>query len=683
MANTATLGVKVDPKDAITGSNKASTAISGIGKAAKNSMDKMKAMGSRMAKISGVALTGLAVSSIKTSMEFEASMKSVAAISGSTGATFDALEAQAKELGRTTAFSASQAADGMKFLSMAGFDAEQTMSAMPGVLALAAASQTDLATSADIASNILSGLKLEASETGRLVDVMAKATASANMDVIEMGEAFKMAAPMADVAGLSVEGMAALIGKMADAGVKGTMAGTALTASISRLLDPTKKMQTAFDDLGVSINEPDGSMKNFIDILADLESKGAGAADFIKIFGKQAGPKLLASMAEGSEGIKELRTTLEGAGGSAQEMAEKQLEGLGGSLKILKSAFEGMQIAIGDSGLLEFVTKMAVALTEFIPKITEFASEHPLITKVGVAITALAIAVGILGGPITLVIGAIALLTAAWIKWGDDIKAVFEKVVDKIKGIMDKLKMAFVKPIKGMLETVSALLNKAPDWMIPDGLVAGVDGVIAEMERMEDVVVGNSIIPDMVDRIGEVMNTLKPVMVTPAEEAATAVTNTFKSMEDSIANSIKGVIKGTMSLKDALRSVFATFANRIIDDNASKFAKGIMGLFGGGGGGGGKPAINIGADRFASGGRPPLNRPSIVGERGAELFVPDSAGTVVPNNKIGGQTINVTYSPQINALDPRTAQSVIAENAPTIVAAVRQAFNQNGQAVAI
>ena len=166
MANTATLGVKVDPKDAITGSNKASTAISGIGKAAKNSMDKMKAMGSRMAKISGVALTGLAVSSIKTSMEFEASMKSVAAISGSTGATFDALEAQAKELGRTTAFSASQAADGMKFLSMAGFDAEQTMSAMPGVLALAAASQTDLATSADIASNILSGLKLEASETG-------------------------------------------------------------------------------------------------------------------------------------------------------------------------------------------------------------------------------------------------------------------------------------------------------------------------------------------------------------------------------------------------------------------------------------------------------------------------------------------------------------------------------------
>ena len=682
MANTATLGVKVDPKDAITGSNKASTAISGIGKSAKKSMDKLKAMGSRMAKISGVAITGLAVSSIKTSMEFEASMKKVAAIGGHTGETFEALESQAKELGRTTAFSASQAADGMKFLSMAGFDAQETMAAMPGVLALAAASQTDLATSADIASNILSGLGLKAEDTGRLVDVMAKATASSNMDVIEMGEAFKMVAPMADVANLSMEGMSAIIGKMADAGIKGTMAGTGLKAAISRMLDPTKKMQVAMDNLGISIKNPDGEMKNFIDILQDMEDAGAGATDFVQIFGKQAGVKLMAATKDGVSGLKELRTTLEGAGGSAQEMADTQLEGLGGSLKILKSAFEGMQIAIGDSGLLEFVTKMAVALTNFIPKVTEFANEHPIITKVGLAITALAIALAMLGGPITIVVGAIGLLTAAWIKWGDDISEVFEKVVDKIKAIMHKLKMAFIAPIKAMLETVSALMNKAPDWMIPDGLVDGVDGVIAEMERMEDVIVGNSIIPDMVKRIGEVMNTLKPVMVTPAEEAALAVTNTFKSMEDSIANSIKGVIKGTMSLKDAMRSVFATFANRIIDDNASKFAKGIMGLFSGAGGSG-TPAINIGADRFANGGRPPLNRPSIVGERGAELFVPDSAGTVIPNNKIGGQTINVTYSPQINALDPRTAQSVIAENAPTIVAAVRQAFNQNGQAVAI
>jgi|TARA_R110002153_G_scaffold77799_2_gene199518 TP901 family phage tail tape measure protein len=682
MANIASLGVKVDPRDAITGSAKASTAIKGIGTSAKNSMDKLKAMGSRMAKISGVALTGLAVSSVKTAAEFEASMKTVSAIGGVTGETFDAMRDQAMELGKTTSFSASQAADGMKFLSMAGFDAEQVMSAMPGVLDLAAASGTDLATAADIASNILSGLGLEAEQTGKLVDVMAKATSSSNMDVIEMGEAFKMVAPMADVANLSMEGMAAIIGKMADAGIKGTMAGTGLKAAISRMLDPTKKMQTAMDDLGVSIKKPDGSMKNFIDILQEMEDKGAGATEFVQIFGKQAGVKLMAATKDGVGALKDLKSKLEDSGGSAEEMADKQLEGLSGSLKILKSAFEGMQIAIGDSGLLEFVTKMAVALTEFIPKITEFANEHPLITKVGVAITALAIAVGILGGPITIVITAIGLLTAAWIKWGDDIKEVFEKVVDKIKLIMNKLKMAFIAPIKAMFEKVQAIMNKAPDWMIPDGLRDGVDGVLDEFRRMEDEAVGNSIIPDMVKRIGEVMNTLKPVMVTPAEEAATAVTNTFKSMEDSVANSMKGVIKGTMSLKEALRNIFQTYANRVIDDFANDFASNLFKSFASGGGGGTAP-INIGADRFANGGRPPMNRPSIVGEKGAEMFVPDSAGTIVPNNKLGGQTINVTYSPQVNALDPRTAQAVIAENAPTIVAVVRQAFNQNGQEVAI
>ncbi len=680
-SNLATLGVKVDPSQAITGSEKASTAITGIGTSAKNSMDKLKDMGKRMAKIGGVALTGLAISSVKTAAEFEASMKTVSAIGGVTGETFDAMRNQAMELGKTTSFSASQAADGMKFLSMAGFDAEQVMAAMPGVLDLAAASGTDLAVAADIASNILSGLGLEAEQTGKLVDVMAKATSSSNMDVIEMGEAFKMVAPMADVANLSMEGMAAIIGKMADAGIKGTMAGTGLKSAISRMLDPTKKMQEAMDKLGVSIKEPDGSMKNFIDILQEMEDKGAGATEFVQIFGKQAGVKLMAATKDGVGALKELKGTLEDSGGSAEEMANKQLEGLSGSLKILKSAFEGMQIAIGDSGLLEFVTQMAVQLTEFIPKIAEFANKHPLITKVGLAITALAIAVGILGGPITIVIGAIALLTAAWIKWGDDIKEVFEKVVDKIKAIMHKMKMAFIAPIKAMFEKVQAIMNKAPDWMVPDGLRDGVDGVLDEFRRMEDEAVGHSIIPDMVKKIGEVMNTLKPVMVTPAEEAATAVTNTFKSMENSVANSMKGVIKGTMSLKDALKNIFANYANNVIDDFANNFASNLFKSFAGGGGG--SPSIHIGADRFATGGRPPMNRPSIVGEKGAEMFVPDSAGTIIPNNKLGGQTINVTYSPQINALDPRTAQSVIAENAPTIVAAVRQAFNQNGQEVAI
>lgn len=627
-----------------------------------------------LGKQTGMVSAAFAGFTLKTAGDFEASMNKVSAISGATGNTLQALEGQAKELGRTTSFSASQAADAMGFLSMAGFDAQQTMSAMPGILDLAAASNTDLAMTADIASNILSGLGMSADKTGRLADVMAKATASANLNVEELGEAMKMAAPMAESAGLSLEGMTAIMGKMADAGIKGTMAGTAVKAGITKLLNPTKQVSGVLDSMGVSVNNADGTMRNFIDILADLEQAGAGAADFVTIFGERAGPALLASTKSGTKSIVDLRSKLQGAGGTAQQMADTQLKGLNGSIKKLQSAFEGLQLAIADTGLLEWVTKLTDKLTAFIPKVLEFANEHPTFTKVGIALTAVGVALATLGGPITIVIGAIAGLTAAWIKWGDDIEAVWNGVVAKIQAIFHKVKMAFISPIKNMMEGVKKLMDKAPDWMVPDGLKAGIDGVLDEFRRMEDEAVGHSIIPDMVDKIGEVMGTLGDRMSDPARDAADSVNDSFKGMASSVSDSIQGMIKGTTSLKGALRNIGGGIAGKLqkkmwspVDTMIDNWVDSLD--FGG---------------FFAKGGRPPVGRPSIVGERGAELFVPDSAGTIIPNDQLGGgQTVIVNYSPQVNALDPRTAQVVIAENAPTIVGVIRQAFNRNGRAVAI
>ena len=175
-----------------------------------------------------------------------------------------------------------------------------------------------------------------------------------------------------------------------------------------------------------------------------------------------------------------------------------------------------------------------------------------------------------------------------------------------------------------------------------------------------------------------------------AELAKEKVKEFADGMATNIEDSIMRMTQGLMSFKDVVRSVFQYVAMEIVRANIAKpLASGLSGLISGaiggfatGTGGGGLSSLLSGKD-FATGGRPPVGQASLVGERGAEMFVPDRAGTIVPNNQMGGQTINVTYSPQINALDPRTAQSVIAENAPTIVAAVRQAFNQNGQEVAI
>jgi len=724
---------KASAKYVITAENKTHKAFKSIKKSLKSVGGSAAALGKNITTKMLAPMGAFAGFSLKTAGDFEAAMNKVSAISGSTGETLKALENQAKELGRTTQFSASEAADAMGFLSMAGFDAQKTMAAMPGILDLAAASSTDLATTADIASNILSGLGMEASKTGQLADVMAKATASANLNVLELGEAMKMAAPMADAANLSLEGMTAIMGKMADAGIKGTMAGTAVKAGITKLLNPTKQVSGLLDGMGVSIKNTDGSMRNFIDILSSLEKAGAGASEFTRIFGERAGPALLASTKQGVGAIKELKAKLQDAGGTAKTMADTQMKGLNGSIKKLKSAFEGLQLAVANSGLLEWATKMTDKLTAFMAKISgtggamsglgeniaAFAkviqdklavawkiikdifggfSQHlePIkqawgeLTKAwddlmasifgaesagqAESMKAFWSAVGqLLGVTIRVAVGAVTLAFKGLGIAIDGVKAIWNGLAVLANKVMAGVKDALLKPIIQLMKGIKKVAEKLPDF-IGDPAEEAIDRMLNAFKKGEDEAVGHSIIPDMVDKIALTMNKLPTVMGDPAREAADSVNDSFKSMGSSVSSSIQGMIKGTTNLKGALKSIGSGIVGKLqkkmwspVDTVIDNWVKNID--FGG---------------FFAGGGRPPKGRPSIVGERGAELFVPDTAGTIIPNDQLGGgQTIIVNYSPQVNALDPRTAQMVIAENAPTIVGVIRQAFNRNGRTVAI
>ena len=740
----------------ITAENKTQKAFKSIKKSLKSVGGSAAALGKNISTKMLAPMGAFAGFSLKTAGDFESAMNKVSAISGSTGETLKALENQAKELGRTTQFSASEAADAMGFLSMAGFDAQKTMAAMPGILDLAAASSTDLATTADIASNILSGLGMEASKTGQLADVMAKATASANLNVLELGEAMKMAAPMADAANLSLEGMTAIMGKMADAGIKGTMAGTAVKAGITKLLNPTKQVSAALDGMGVSVSNSDGSMRNFIDILTDLEKAGAGAAEFTKIFGERAGPALLASTKQGVGAIKELKAKLQDAGGTAKTMADTQMKGLNGSIKKLKSAFEGLQLAVANSGLLEWATKMTDKLTAFMAKISgtggamsglgsdiaafaaviqeKLAVAWKIITDIfggfsqyldpikqawgelGTAwddlmasifgaesagqaesMKAFWTAIGqLLGVTIKLAVTAVTLAFKGLGVAIEGVKAIWNGLSELANRVMTGVKDALMKPIIQLMKGIKKVAEKLPDF-IGDPAEKAIDRMLTAFKKGEDEAVGHSIIPDMVDAIGDHMNRLPSLMADPAKAAADATLDTFDKLGKGIEGGMVGVIRGTQSMKN----VFKSTLNSMIDDALraqvikpilNSIFGGLGGLFGGGvstsalqaAGMNVSPTASFAGGSFAKGGRPPKGRPSLVGERGAELFVPDTAGTIVPNNQLGGgQTINVTYAPQINALDPRTAATVIAENAPTIVGVIRQAFNRNGKAVAI
>jgi len=334
-------------------------------------------------------LTALGVVAIKTGADFEMAMNKVQAISGATEEQFKKLKDQARELGATTQFTASQSADAMSFLAMAGFDVNKIYGVMPDTLNLAAAAQLDMGTAADIVSNIMAGFGLEADDLGESVDILTKAFTTSNTDLRQLGEAMKYAGPVAKSVGLSVAETAAAIGQLSNAGIQGSMAGTGLRRILSALLQKS-------DELGISMYDAAGKMKPFGDIIEQLEIRGLSAAESMEIFGERGGPSMQVLLESGSAKIKEMTKLLEESGGVAENIANIQMRGLNGQLKILRSVTEEAGISISEI-LAPAITGIVSKLTDLINwfnGLNDTAKENILII-VGVAAAMGPLAVGI------------------------------------------------------------------------------------------------------------------------------------------------------------------------------------------------------------------------------------------------------------------------------------------------
>ena len=327
------------------------------GKNATARLGKMDVSLSKVGATLGImgALAGAALGvGIAKSADFEQGIANVGAISESARENIGALTDQAKELGATTAFTSRQAADGMSFLAMAGFEANETISAMPGLLSLASAGGIQLAQAADIASNVLSGFGMGATEAGRVADVLAFGAANANVNVGMLGESMKMVAPVASSMGISLESVSAAAGLLGDAGIQGTMAGTNLRGILLSLAAPTKEAAGSLQKLGVEVFDAQGNMKDMAGIVAEFETNMVGLTDQEKakalkaIFGKQNIGAFSALLAEGSEKLGEFTQELNLSGGAAQLMADSKLDTLQGSITLFKSATDGAATSVGD-----------------------------------------------------------------------------------------------------------------------------------------------------------------------------------------------------------------------------------------------------------------------------------------------------------------------------------------------
>lgn len=283
---------------------------------------------------------------------FDDSMAQVAAVSGASADELEKLRDKAKEMGSTTKFTASEAADAFNYMAMAGWKTEDMLSGIEGILNLAAASGSDLATTSDIVTDALTAMGYEAKDAGRLADVMAAASSNANTNVEMMGQTFQYAAPIVGALGYSMEDTAVAIGLMANAGIKGEKSGTALRSILTRLSAPPKECADAMSTLGLKITKTDGTMKSLDEIMVDLRksfsklSETEQTAIAKSIAGQEAMSGLLAIVNAAPADFDKLTKAVEASNGAADKMATTMVDTLGGDMTILKSQIEGVQLTI-------------------------------------------------------------------------------------------------------------------------------------------------------------------------------------------------------------------------------------------------------------------------------------------------------------------------------------------------
>ena len=327
--------------------------IAATGEKLKTVGSAIEGVGQKLMPVTA-AVGGLGVAAVKVASDFDSAMSQVAAVSGATGKDLEALRDKAREMGSKTKFSASEAAEAMNYMAMAGWKTNDMLSGIDGIMNLAAASGEDLAATSDIVTDALTALGLSAEDSGHFADILAAASSNANTNVSMMGETFKYCAPVAGALGFSAEDTAEAIGLMANAGIKSSQAGTAMRSMMTNLTGEVKFTGAAFGELTVQTTNTDGSMRSLGDILADCRaafaqmSESEKAANAEALVGKNAMSGFLAVMNAAPGDIEKLNSAINNCDGTAEKMAATMQDNLAGQLTILKSQLEELAISIGE-----------------------------------------------------------------------------------------------------------------------------------------------------------------------------------------------------------------------------------------------------------------------------------------------------------------------------------------------
>ncbi|GFI18887.1 hypothetical protein IMSAGC009_04066 [Lachnospiraceae bacterium] len=440
--------------------------------------DGFTAVGSKAASLGtkmSIGLTGpitlLGTKAIQATADFESAMSEVGAISGATGDELAALESKAKEMGETTKFSASESAEALKYMAMAGWKTSDMLDGLEGIMNLAAASGESLGTTSDIVTDALTAFGLTASDSGHFADILATASSNANTNVGMMGETFKYVAPVAGALRYSAEDTAEAIGLMANAGIKSSQAGTSLRSILTNLQGEVKFAGAQFGEMTIQTTNADGSMRSLGDILGDcrtafsMMSESEKACNAEMVVGKEAMSGFLAIMNAAPSDIEKLNHAINNCDGSAKSMADTMNNNLSGQITLLKSQLEGLAI--------QFVTLIMPYLkqaVEWLSKVCDWISGLDDGTK-KMIITAAAVLAA--AGPVLIFLGKVATGIGSIISVGG-------KLIGGIGGLIGKISGG-----GGLLSAIAAI--PGPVWIVIGVLAALVAAGVAVYKNWDEI----------------------------------------------------------------------------------------------------------------------------------------------------------------------------------------------------
>ena len=580
-----------------------------LGETLQSAGDKISGVGQKLLPVTA-GVTALGTIAVKTGADFDSAMSKVAAVSGATGSEMDALREKAREMGSKTKFSASEAADAMNYMAMAGWKTNDMLSGIEGIMNLAAASGEDLASTSDIVTDALTAFGLSASDSGHFADILAAASSNANTNVSMMGETFKYAAPVLGSLGYSAEDSAIAIGLMANAGIKSSQAGTALRSAIINLAKPTDTVASAMEQYGISLTDSSGKMYSLRELMEQLRQKLGGLSEAeqaqaaASLFGKEAMSGMLAIINGSPADFEKLSNaidicsdTVDGYNGTTEKMAAVMQDNLAGQVTILKSQLEELAISFSDI-LMPTIRSIVSHIQELVDKLNQLdpqtketiakialvaAALGPMLVVLGKTISsvgtvfsavsklpalfstvqggigAITGALGVSLGPLLAIIAAVAALVAAFVhlwKTNDEFKS-------NIIAIWEQIKSTFTGLTQGITDRINALGFDFESFT--DVLKAAWDGLCNLLAPIFEGVFQNisNIFSEFTVVLLGLLDVLIGLFTGDWEQCWDGIKGIFTSIWNFVVNTFRNIMNTLKGIADVVLGWFGTSWNEI------------------------------------------------------------------------------------------------------------------------